>query len=562
MDRRVESAGLAGILFLGLLLGPAPKLAPAPARPVRVLLLSGQNNHDWKSTTPKLKAILEGGGLFMVEVTEKPERLTAKSLEPYDVILSNWNAFGLDSSASVWPRETRQAYLDFVRRGGGHVVVHAGGASFPEWEEYGRLTLATWKNGQSSHGPRHEFPVRIDNADHPVTAGLEPFTIFDELWNRPAVAKGTEVLASSYSAPDKEGTGRWEPAVLAGRFGEGRTITILLGHDAEAMANTAFQTLLKRAVEWAAKGRVTSAAGTDARVWRWEKEDESSLTLVGAAGPLWQFRYGANLDTPYFHPLNTTDGRTLTWDRPPDHLWHHGLWFSWKFINGVNYWEIDPKTGRPAGRTPWKDVRIIADEDGSARIEMALAYKPEGEDLSVMTEKRSIEVSAPDADGVYVIDWTGIFDAIGEVVLDRTPLLGEPDGQVWGGYAGLSLRFAEKLAERQAMTDDGPVNKFADDRYRGRHAAVDYSGSVDGRPAGVAILDHPRNPRTPTPWYVIRSAEMSFFTPAILCYERMSLRPGEKIVLRYRVLVHPGRWDATRLRREYDRFSRKEFKFP
>jgi len=549
VNRRAESAALAGILCLGLLLGPA--------KPVRVFLLSGRNNHDWKSTTPKLKAILEESGLFAVDVTEKPEQLTAQSLKPYDVILSNWNAFGQDPSALGWPAETRRAYLDFVRRGSGHVVVHAGSASFPDWEEYGRLTLATWKNGLTSHGPRHEFPVRIDNADHPVTAGMKPFKIFDELWNRPGLAAGAEVLASSYSAPDKEGTGQWEPAVLAGRFGKGRSITILLGHDAEAMDNPGFKALLKRSLEWAATGRVTSTAGTSARAWRWEKEDGSSLTLVGAAGPLWQFRYGADLDIPYFHPLNTTDGRTLTWDRPPDHLWHHGLWFSWKFINTVNYWEIDAKIGRPAGRTSWKDVRVIAERDGSAHIAMALAYKPAGEDLSVMTEKRTIEVSAPDAVGVYAVDWTGVFEAVREVVLDRTPLPGEPGGQVWGGYSGLSLRLAGSLAERQAMTSDGPVNNFVDDRYRGRHLAVDYSGLVDKKPAGVVILDHPRNPRTPTPWYVIRSAEMSFFTPAILCYERLTLQPGERIILRYRVLVHPGRWDAARLLEEYERFSRK-----
>jgi hypothetical protein len=173
-----------------------------------------------------------------------------------------------------------------------------------------------------------------------------------------------------------------------------------------------------------------------------------------------------------------------------------------------------------------------------------------------MTEERTIEASAPDEEGVYAVDWTGTFEAVQEVFLDRTPLPWEPGGQVWGGYAGLSLRLAGNLAERQIMTSDGLVVEMTDDRYRGRHAAVDYSGLVDGKPAGIAILDHPKNPRAPTPWYVIRSAEMSFFTPAVLCYEPMTLRPGERLVLRYRVLVHPGRWEATRLRNEHRKFSR------
>lgn len=289
--------------------------------------------------------------------------------------------------------------------------------------------------------------------------------------------------------------------------------------------------------------------------WRWERVDGASLALVGPGGPLWRLNHGPDVDHVHFHPLRTADGRLLTWDRPPDHVWHHGLWFSWKFINGVNYWEIDPKTGRPAGRTSWSDVRISTGGDLSARMAMDLAYRPAEEEVPVLVEKRTIEISAPDAEGVYAVDWACSFEARTRVLLDRTPLPGEPGGQVWGGYAGLSLRLAEGMADREPVTSDGPVTIMPDDRYRGRHAALDYSGLVDGRPAGVAILGHPANPRSPSPWYVIRSAEMSFFTPAFLCYEPLALRPGETLLLRYRVLVHPGRWDAERLRTEASRFA-------
>jgi len=560
MDRRIWSSTRTGMLvpaILALFISlPGGFSTLADADPVRVLILSGQNNHDWKSTTPKLKAILEESGRFVVEITENTDHLTARVLEPYEVILSNWNAFGRDHQTSDWPPETRQAYLDFVRRGKGHVVVHAGSASFLDWKEYGQLAVATWKANQTKHGPRHEFPVRIDNPNHPVTAGLKTFRIFDELWNRPEVAAGAEVLASSYSAPDMEGTGQWEPAVIAGRFGEGRSLAIMLGHDAEAMDNPGFQTLLRRAVEWAATGRVDKATGTAPVKWRWEKTDNASLALVGPSGILWRFNFSPALDTPYVHPLNSPDGKTLTWDKPPDHPWHHGLWFSWKFINKVNYWEMDSKTGRPAGRTSWKVIKVEAADDGSARIELVLTYMPNGEGLPILTEKRTIEVSAPDAEGVYAVDWSGVFEAETTVLLDRTPLPGEPDGQSWGGYAGLSLRLAGGLDERQVMTGEGPVIGMPDDRYRGRHAAVDYSGLLDGQAAGIAMLDHPQNPRAPTPWYIIRSAEMNFFSPAILCYEPLTLRPGERLALRYRLLVHRGRWDAARLQSEYQKFSR------
>ena len=105
------------------------------------------------------------------------------------------------------------------------------------------------------------------------------------------------------------------------------------------------------------------------------------------------------------------------------------------------------------------------------------------------------------------------------------------------------------------MSSDGPITEMPEDRHRGHHTAVDYSGLVDGRPAGIAILDDPRNPRSPSPWYVIRSAEMSFFSPAVLCDEPITLEAGERLTLRYRVIVHQGRWDSVRLKAEHAEYD-------
>jgi type 1 glutamine amidotransferase len=557
MNRRFALFTL-GLILLAGRSSPLPVAGnpgAAAGADIRVLVLSGQSNHDWKSTTPKLVAILQSGGRFEVDICNTPGSLTAADLASCDVILSNWNAFGLDPAASAWPAATRKAYLDFVRRGKGHVVVHAGSASFADWPEYLELTLATWQLGQSSHGPNHEFPVRMEGVRHPVTEGLAPFTTFDELWNAPGLADRAEVLASSYSALDQGGTGRWEPAILAGRYGQGRSLTILLGHDVAALDNAGFRTILLRAVEWAATGKVSMPpAATPAGPWRWEAEG-STLSLVGPGGPLWRFRYGTDLDHVYFHPLRTTSGRLMTWDRPPDHIWHHGLWFSWKYINKVNYWEVDPKTGHPAGRTSWSNVRVSFGQALEARITLDLDYRPVGASAPVLTEKRTIVVSRPDAEGGYAIDWTCAFTAHADALLDRTPLPGQPGGGTSGGYAGLSLRLGQGLSDRQAMTSDGPVTTWTDDRYRARHIGLDYSGLIDGAPAGIAIVDHPSNPRSPTPWYVISSPGFSWFTPALLCYEPLALRAGETLVLRYRVLVHDGRWDAERLRWEAARFA-------
>jgi len=238
------------------------------AEPIRVLILTGRNNHNWKQTTPMLEKILEQTGKFAVETTVPPKGLDAENLKKYDVLLSDWNSWGRGSkeAEAAWTDEIRRSYLDFVRDGKGHVTVHAGGSSFyKDWPEYRKLTLVYWNLGSTGHGRQHEFEVRIDKPDHPSAAGLKGFTIKDELWNKPGVVEGATVVASAHSDKEKEpsGTGQWEPTTVTATYGKGRCFATLLGHDAKIMESEAFQQLLINGVRWAAKGKAGSEANAE-----------------------------------------------------------------------------------------------------------------------------------------------------------------------------------------------------------------------------------------------------------------------------------------------------------
>ena len=75
----------------------------------RVLILSGANNHDWKQTTPAIKAALEETGRFEVDVEENVIDLKPEAFAPYAVMLSNFNTFGKDAPATKeWPAETQK----------------------------------------------------------------------------------------------------------------------------------------------------------------------------------------------------------------------------------------------------------------------------------------------------------------------------------------------------------------------------------------------------------------------------------------------------------------------
>lgn len=295
--------------------------------------------------------------------------------------------------------------------------------------------------------------------------------------------------------------------------------------------------------------------GDDDRIQlAWDRSD-STLTLLNRGHPVWTFNYGPELAKPFFHPVALLDGTVLTWQAPPDHPWHHGLWFSWKYINSVNYWEEDPQTGRSAGLTCIDEVEIETAADHTARIEMMLHYAP-ADEAAVLTEHRVIKASAPTESGHYCLDWAATFTAGNEqVVLDRTPLPDEPGGKVFGGYAGLAFRFTPEFHDPQAVSSDGDVLEWKDDRHRSKAAAMEYHGTIEGRPVGVAILDHPDNLNASSPWYLIRSSVMTYFNPAVVCYGPHTLAPGESFTLRYRVIVHPGQWGVEELRSETARFT-------
>ncbi|MEM1084382.1 MAG: ThuA domain-containing protein [Verrucomicrobiota bacterium] len=240
------------LLLLALVL-----MTTAGAKPIHALVLSGNNNHDWRTTTPYLVSELLESGEFIVTVVYNPEHLQGVDLGKVDVLVSDWNAIGLGDDAE-WSEETQQAYVDFVKNGGGHVVVHAGSSSFIEWEDYQKICLSTWKEGQTGHGPHHEFKVKLE--EHAITAGIEPFSIKDELWHKVEVAENATAIAFAWSGAEFGGTDKWEPVAFVGQFGKGRCYNITLGHhvagENESLLNPNFVKLFLRGTEWAASGKV------------------------------------------------------------------------------------------------------------------------------------------------------------------------------------------------------------------------------------------------------------------------------------------------------------------
>ena len=297
----------------------------------------------------------------------------------------------------------------------------------------------------------------------------------------------------------------------------------------------------------------TLAAGGDSFAWR---QGESSLALLNGERVVWQFNYGKDLPKPYFFPVCLPDGTELTALGPSDHRWHYALWFSWKELNHANYWDRSDKT-KLAGATEVVTARAEPKRDHSARFELTLKYHPDG-GPPILSETRTITVTPPAKDGSYRIDWLGVFTAGPENVLMQ-------GGTSGGGYAGMSVRIAQNSGDWRLVNSEGLEDTAGGAMARNTHGKrarwTDFSlvDKATGKPAGIAILEHPGSFRHPAQWHNIIDEKKPFgyFSPAPLWSEPYTLPAGKSLTVHYRILIHPGRADKVAIEREWRKFSRR-----
>lgn len=268
---------------------PLAAFGSAPA-PLKALIVTGQNNHDWKLTTPLLQKALTDTGRFTVEVIIAPPKSSDMSsfrpaFSDFSVVISNY-------TGDAWPTATKSAFVDYIRNGGGFVVVHSASNAFPDWPEYNAICgLGGWEGRDErwgpwiywdkkiirdpspgrggDHGPIHSFAIDVREPHHPITRGLPPRFrhAADELYNRlRGPAENLTVLATAYDHPVGAGSGRHEPILFTVTYGAGRIFHTTLGHvrgDLTAMRSVAFLATFQRGTEWAASGQVTQAVPAD-----------------------------------------------------------------------------------------------------------------------------------------------------------------------------------------------------------------------------------------------------------------------------------------------------------
>jgi hypothetical protein len=261
---------------------------------------------------------------------------------------------------------------------------------------------------------------------------------------------------------------------------------------------------------------------------------DGAITIDGK--PFTTFHKGEEVGKPYLAPVRSASGKIVTRGFPMeqiagesrDHLHHTGLWFSFDDVNGNKLWENHPSYTKPKmGR---EVVRDIAWKDGvlTATIDWC-----DTEGKVLLTESRDMTFSG--GAKLRTIDFRITLTAAQDVTFGDTKE---------GAFA---IRLAEPFTERKGgrMVDaDGRATMK--NVWGKRSNWVDYTAELDGERVGVAMFDHPENPRHPTYWHA-RDYGLFALNPfgqaafdEKLEESKWKLPKGDKLSFRWRVVIHPG----------------------
>jgi len=303
------------------------------------------------------------------------------------------------------------------------------------------------------------------------------------------------------------------------------------------------------------------------------KHHGSQVDVRIGGKPFTAFYFDAKIPKPYMHPLRSAEGIVVTRGFPmvrnipgesKDHPHHRALYYTHGDINGVDFWgeaefaekapvQAGGKTYRaseqlPNGRTvltKLEEVKSGADA-GSLRARFNLV----GPDGKVMGEETQAYTFRGDG-STRTIDCEFTTHAL------KTPLkMGDTKE---GTFAIRVVKALEEPAVKM-LNSEGAVGEK---NIWGKRATwVDYSGTVEGKKLGIAIFDNPTNPKHPTYWHargyglfaVNPFGEHDFYNDKKRDGS-ITIKPGESLTFRYRVLIHDGDASEAKVAEAYEQYA-------
>ncbi len=274
-----------------------------------------------------------------------------------------------------------------------------------------------------------------------------------------------------------------------------------------------------------------------------QKEDEVEVSIGG--DHFTSYRFGAGLARPHLYPVIGPYGegvtRRLIQEGEGDHHHHRSIWISHGEVNGFNNWA----EGEAHARTVHREFEAVESGPVLGRIVAKGAWvgsegwvSPHRTDELLEERAEFTFYNTPQAGRIIDLHLT-------LKALEMDVLFGDTKE---GGLA--SVRVEESMDVRSGQggqIENANGGRNEDETWGKRAAWCDYSGPVNGKRVGVAIMDHPDSFRHPTYWHVRNYGLMTanpfglshyYNDPARRGWHVLS--PGESLVGIYRYYIHSG----------------------
>ncbi|MGC8794654.1 MAG: PmoA family protein [Bryobacteraceae bacterium] len=266
------------------------------------------------------------------------------------------------------------------------------------------------------------------------------------------------------------------------------------------------------------------------------RAEDDSIAFRRNGRLLFQYRFASSLAKPYVHPLCAPSGRVMTLDSPPDHVHHHGLMLAWSDVNGYDFWgETNPA---PHGRIVHHRVR----RRRANPPELATLNHWVAEGRVLLVERRMLRAPAVTPDAVW-LEWES------ELAAASDPVILAAEKHV---YNGLGIRFPREMDRGRVLNSAGATEVKQADGQPAQWCA--YWATPGGASCGLAIFDHPGNPRHPSAFFVMNEP-FGYLSAAPTYREPFRIEPGRRLVLRWAVVAFDGPAETARLAGWYRRWT-------
>jgi hypothetical protein len=254
-------------------------------------------------------------------------------------------------------------------------------------------------------------------------------------------------------------------------------------------------------------------------------ELKNDRVLVWVNGQVFtEYLFTADSKYPYFYPvIGPRTGHTITTHKTEPYPHHSSLFFGCDRINGGNYWQ----EGLERGRIVSKGISLAVDSGRMVVIKQKCSWERPGAE-SPFSDSRTITIQAPGKD-LRFVDFEITMEANIEVQIEKN------------NHSLFAARMIPALSTQGGGTLRNAHGDLAEKGTFGKSAPwADYRGQHHGEIEGLAIFCDPQDRWFPPPWF---TRDYGFFSPTPMFWlenNKLILKKGEQLHLRYRTVVHAG----------------------